>query len=72
MATETVHKTRQPGFYACNPGGDSHMEYGGPEGTLVYFSCEAVDGKVFDVLADDGKILATASIEDFTSGRLAS
>ena len=70
--TETVHKTRQAGFFACNPGGDVHMEYAGNEGTLVYFSCQAVDGKVFDVLADDHKVLATATVDDFTSGRLAS
>ena len=69
--TETIHKTRQPGFFTVNPGGDDHMEYGGSEGVLVYFSCQAVDGKVFDVLADSGKVLATATIEDFTSGRLA-
>ena len=46
------------------------MEYGGPEGTLVYFSCTAVDGKLFDVLDKDGKILNTATVEDFTSGAI--
>ncbi len=69
---ETVHKTRQPGFFATNPGGDLHMEYGGAEGSLVYFSCQAVDGRVFDVVADDGRVLRTATIDDFRSGRLAS
>jgi len=69
-ATETVHKQRQPGFFATNPGGDIHMEYGGPEGTLVYFSCNAVDGALFDVLANNGKILNTATVEDFTSGAI--
>ena len=48
-AHETVHKIRSPGFAATNPPGDVHMEYGGPEGTLVFFSCEAVDGQLFDV-----------------------
>lgn len=69
-ASETVHKKRSPGFFATNPGGDVHMEYGGPEGTLVYFSCKAVDGKLFDVLDKDGKILNTATVEDFTSGSI--
>lgn len=67
---ETVHKTRQAGFYATNPGGDVHMEYGGPQGALVYFSCKAVDGKLFDVLAESGKVLKTATVEDFTSGAI--
>ena len=66
--SETVHKQRRPGFFATNPGGDVHMEYGGPEGTLVYFSCKAVDGKLFDVLAADGTVLHTATVDEFTSG----
>lgn len=69
---ETVHKTRRPGFFATNPGGDLHMEYGGPEGTLVYFSCEAVDGKLFDVLDADGKLLRSATVADFSSGGIQS
>lgn len=67
---ESVHKTRQPGFFVTNPGGDLHMEYGGPEGSLVYFSCKAVDGKLFDVINDSGKVLKTATVEDFTSGAI--
>lgn len=66
--TETIHKTRRTGFSATNPGGDVHMEYGGPEGTLVYFSCKAVDGKLFDVLDEHGNVLNTATVDDFTSG----
>ena len=65
---ETVHKIREPGFFATNPGGDVHMEYGGPNGTLVYFSCKAVDGALFDVMDKDGTVLKTAMVEDFLSG----
>lgn len=35
--TETIHKTRTAGFFATNPGGDVHMEYGGPEGNTSIF-----------------------------------
>lgn len=66
---ETLHKIRQPGFFATNPGGDVHMEYGGPQGTLVYFSCTAVDGALFDVLDKDGTVLKTAVVDDFRPGR---
>jgi hypothetical protein len=46
------------------------MEYGGADGSTVLFLCEAVDGKVFDVVARDGTLIATATIDDFVSGRL--
>ncbi len=69
-ATETVHKIRQPGFFARNPGGDVHMEFGGTQGAVVLFSCEAVDGKLFDVLDASGKVLVTATIDDFLNGKL--
>lgn len=69
---ETVHKIRQPGFFTTNPGGDLHEEYGGPKGSVVYFSCLAVDGGLFDVVDKDGTVLTTATVEDFTSGGLAS
>ena len=46
------------------------MEYGGPEGVLVYFSCKAVDGALFDVMDKDGTVLATATVEDFVTGKI--
>ena len=67
---ETVHKTREPGFTTTNPPGDLHMEYGGPEGSLVYFSCKAVDGALFDVVDQDGTVLKTATVADFLSGEM--
>jgi hypothetical protein len=47
------------------------MEYGGTEGSTVLFLCEALDGKVFDVVANDGRVLASPTIEDFASGPVA-
>jgi len=67
-AHETVHKTRSPGFFATNPGGDVHMEWGGADGALVYFNCRAVEGKLFEVLDRDGTILTTATVEQFLTG----
>lgn len=70
-AHETIHKVRTPGFVARNPGGDVHMEYGGPEGAVVYFSIQAVeDGRLFDVLDRDGRLLKTATITDFVEQRI--
>ena len=46
------------------------MEYSGENGTIVIFLCEAVDGNLFDIVAKDGTVLATATVDDFASGRL--
>ena len=69
-ATQTLHKTRRPGFQGQSPAGEIHMEYGGADGATVLFVCEAVDGKLFDIVAKDGTVLATATLEDFVSGNL--
>lgn len=69
--TETVHKIRKPGHFARNAGGETHMEYGGAEGCVALFSCEAVEGgRLFDVLDPTGRVLVTATIDDFLSGRI--
>ena len=67
---QTLHKTRGPGFQGQTPAGELHMEYGGNDGTTVIFLCEAVDGNLFDIVARDSTVLATANIDDFVSGRL--
>ncbi|HUA33580.1 MAG TPA: hypothetical protein VMA09_08235 [Candidatus Binataceae bacterium] len=67
---QILHKTRKPGFQGPTPAGDLHMEYGGQDGTTVIFLCEAIDGNVFDIVAKDGTVLATTTLDDFASGRL--
>ncbi len=68
--TQILHKTRKPGFRGQAPANEMHMEYGGAEGSTVLFVCEAVDGNLFDIVGKDGTVLATATVEDFASGRL--
>jgi hypothetical protein len=68
--TQTLHKTRRPGFQGQSPAGDIHMEYGGADGATVLFLCEAVNGNVFDIVAKDGTVIATTTLDDFVSGRL--
>ena len=69
-AMQTLHKTRRPGFQGQTAAGELHMEYGGADGTTVLFLCEAIDGNLFDIVAKDGTVLATATLDDFASGRL--
>ena len=67
---ESVHSVRKAGDYAQKPGGEAHMEYAGAEGSLVFFSMKAVDGKIFEVLANDESVLKATSYEDFVAGKL--
>ncbi len=70
-AQQTIHKIRQPGHYSRTPDGEAHMEYAGPEGSLVFFSMQAADGRLFEVLDKDENVLSVATIEGFVSGQLA-
>ncbi len=69
-ATEIIHKTRKPGHFVRNPPGDLHMEYAGPQGSVVFFSMQADDGRLFEILDKHENILAVATIEDLVAGRL--
>lgn len=69
-ATQTLHKIRRPGHYAHTPSGDVHMEYGGPAGTVVFFSMQAADGRLFDILDKDENVIGVATIESLLSGKL--
>ncbi len=67
---EKIHKVRKAGTYAHSPGGDVHMEHGGPEGALVFFSMHSQDGHIFDLLDDDGNILVGSTVENMAEGRI--
>ena len=71
-ATETIHKVRQAGHFARSNGGDLHMENGGAQGTVVLFSMQADDGRLFDVLDKDMNLLTTTTVEDLMLGRFVS
>ena len=62
--TEGEHKVRPAGTYVMSPGGEAHMEYGGPEGATVFFSLYAGDGPVFETLDDDMNVLNAAGVAD--------
>lgn len=65
-----VHKIRKTGHATANDGGDIHMERAGPEGAAVYYDMRAPDGRLFDMLADDRRILRTVTVDDFRIGNL--
>ena len=68
---EGEHRIRAAGDYSHRPSGEVHMEYAGPEGSLLLFNMYAPDGRLFEILDKDENVLALVTIEDFKSGNLA-
>ena len=56
-------KIRPAGDFASKPPGDVHMERGGPEGALVFFSLYSEDGSLAETLASDGRVLSTSTMD---------
>lgn len=69
---EGEHRVRGAGDYSHRPPGEVHMEYAGPEGSLLLFNMYAPDGGLFEILDREENVLALVTIDDFKSGRLAS
>jgi hypothetical protein len=61
--TEGEHKVRPAGTYASSPGGEAHMEHGGPEGATVFFAMQSTDGKLFEMLDREMNLLDTTTVE---------
>ena len=62
--SEGEHKVRPAGTYVMSPGGEAHMERGGPEGALVFFSLYAGDGPVFETLDKDMNVLQASTVAE--------
>jgi hypothetical protein len=65
--SETVHKIRVRGDIATTEAGESHMEYGGPEGSMLLFSMDCDGGEVFQVLDKNENVMVSLSFEDFVT-----
>ena len=62
--TEGEHKVRPAGTYVMSPGGEAHMECGGPAGALVFFSLYAGEGPVFETLDKDMNVLQASTVAE--------
>jgi hypothetical protein len=65
--TTGVHKIRPPGHYSRTPAGDSHLEYAGPQGSLVFFSAQAKDGRLFENFDRQGNLLNVSTFAEFAT-----
>ena len=61
---------RQPGFTGLTPDNETHMERAGPTGCTMLFAMQSDDGRMFEILSQDGKVLATATLDDFLENRI--
>ena len=69
---ELEHRVRLAGDYSHKPAGDVHMEYAGPEGSILLFNMYSPTGELFEILDRDENVLMPVSIDDVVSGKLAS
>ena len=62
----TTHKCRIAGEYHRSDGADDnpHMESGGPDGAVVFYSCYAPDGRLFELIDDDMTVTTVITIDD--------
>ena len=65
----TTAKKRIKGEYARSSGEDAnpHMERGGPEGGVVFYSCHAPDGRLFEFVDDNGNIIGEATFDNMVA-----
>ena len=61
---ELSTKIRKAGDYAHKEPGDVHMERGGPEGATILFNLYSPDGRLTQMLDEQGNVLKTVSIEN--------
>ena len=58
---------RETGSFSQMPPGDVHMERGGPDGALVLFHLYAPDGRLTELLGEDGTALKTLTTKELLS-----
>jgi len=60
-----VRKVKPAGTFSSGLAGDTHIEGGGPEGVVVYFSMRGTSDRIHDLLTPDLTLKRAISIQDF-------
>jgi hypothetical protein len=57
-------KVRRAGDYALLPKDAlAHLEGGGPNGGLAFFGCHTPDGRLYEIVDDDGQLLVDITVD---------
>ena len=65
---ERKHKVRKAGGYHLTTGDVlPHMERGGDEGALVFYSHHSPDGRMYEILGDDLEVLHVVTLDEMIS-----
>lgn len=61
-------KVRKAGEYHLTTGDPlPHLERGGPDGALVYYGHHTNDGRLYDLVDEDGKVWLTVTIDSLVA-----
>jgi hypothetical protein len=59
-----VHKVRGAGEHHLTTGDPyPHLERGGPAGAVLFFSHHTNDGRLYEIVDDDGNVVSTVTID---------
>lgn len=59
------HKVRQAGGYHLTTGDQHpHMERGGPDGALVFYSHHTTDGRLYELVDENGDVIHVVTLDD--------
>lgn len=63
-----VHKVRTAGTHHLTPGDPyPHLERGGAEGAVVFFSHHSPDGRLYEIVDPDGTVVSTVTIDSLVA-----
>lgn len=58
-------RVKPAGSFSVGAGGEVHIEGGGADGTLVFFSMRTKDGVIYDLLDQELRLKREVTVEDF-------
>lgn len=64
-ATGDILKVKPAGTFSSGAVDEIHIEGGGPEGVIVYFSMRGSSDRIYDVLNEDLALVQAITIQDF-------
>jgi hypothetical protein len=61
---ERVHKVRTAGTHHLTTGDAyPHLERGGPDGAVLFFSHHTPDGRLYEIVDEDGAVVHTVTVD---------